>query len=47
MVVFLEVVKKMNTTPAGITISDSGIDLNKIDTKTEGIKQKYKALGKE
>ena len=34
-------------TPAGITISDSGIDLNKIDTKTEGIKQKYKTLGKE
>jgi hypothetical protein len=35
------------TRPAGLTISDSGIDLNKIDTKTEGIKQKYKALGKE
>ena len=34
-------------TPAGITISDSGIDLNKIDTKTEGIKKKYKALGQE
>ena len=35
------------TRPAGLTISDSGIDLNKIDTKTEGIKKKYKALGKE
>ena len=34
-------------TPAGITISDSGIDLNKIDTKTEGIKKKYKALGQD
>ena len=37
----------ITTNPAGLTISDSGIDLNKIDTKTEGIKQKYKALGKE
>ena len=34
-------------TPAGITISDSGVDLNKIDTKAEGIKKKYKALGQE
>jgi len=37
----------ITTNPAGITISDSGIDLNKIDTKTEGIKQKYKAFGKD
>jgi hypothetical protein len=37
----------ITTNPAGLTISDSGIDLNKIDTKTEGIKQKYKALGQE
>ena len=37
----------ITTNPAGITISDSGVDLNKIDTKAEGIKQKYKALGKE
>ena len=35
------------TRPAGLTISDSGIDLNKIDTKAEGIKQKYKAFGKD
>ena len=35
------------TRPAGLTISDSGVDLNKIDTKAEGIKQKYKALGKD
>jgi hypothetical protein len=37
----------ITTNPAGITISDSGIDLNKIDTKTEGIKKKYKALGQQ
>ena len=36
----------ITTNPAGITISDSGVDLNKIDTKAEGIKQKYKAFGK-
>jgi hypothetical protein len=35
------------TRPAGLTISDSGVDLNKIDTKAEGIKQKYKAFGKD
>ena len=35
------------TRPAGLTISNSGVDLNKIDTKAEGIKQKYKALGKD
>jgi hypothetical protein len=37
----------ITTNPAGLTISDSGIDLNKIDTKAEGIKQKYKAFGKD
>ena len=37
----------ITTNPAGITISDSGVDLNKIDTKAEGIKQKYKAFGKD
>jgi hypothetical protein len=37
----------ITTNPAGITISDSGVDLNKIDTKVEGIKQKYKAFGKD
>jgi hypothetical protein len=37
----------ITTNPAGLTISDSGIDLNKIDTKTEGIKKKYKALGQQ
>ena len=37
----------ITTNPAGITISNSGIDLNKIDTKAEGIKQKYKAFGKD
>jgi hypothetical protein len=35
------------TRPAGLTISDSGVDLNKIDTKAESIKQKYKAFGKD
>jgi hypothetical protein len=35
------------TRPVGLTISDSGVDLNKIDTKAEGIKQKYKAFGKD
>jgi hypothetical protein len=35
------------TRQAGLTISDSGVDLNKIDTKAEGIKQKYKAFGKD
>jgi hypothetical protein len=35
------------TRPAGLTISDSGVDLNKIDTKAEGIKQKYKTFGKD
>ena len=37
----------ITTNPAGLTISDSGVDLNKIDTKAEGIKQKYKAFGKD
>jgi hypothetical protein len=37
----------ITTNPTGITISDSGVDLNKIDTKAEGIKQKYKAFGKD
>jgi hypothetical protein len=37
----------ITTNPAGITISDSNVDLNKIDTKAEGIKQKYKAFGKD
>jgi len=37
----------ITTSPAGLTISDSGVDLNKIDTKAEGIKQKYKAFGKD
>jgi hypothetical protein len=37
----------ITTNPAGITISDSGVDLNKIDKKAEGIKQKYKAFGKD
>jgi hypothetical protein len=37
----------ITTNPAGITISDSGVDLNKIDTKAEDIKQKYKAFGKD
>ena len=37
----------ITTNPAGITISDSGVDLNKIDTKAEGIKQKYKTFGKD
>jgi len=37
----------ITTNPAGITISDSGVDLDKIDTKAEGIKQKYKAFGKD
>ena len=35
------------TRPAGLTISDSGVDLNKIDTKAEGIKKKYKAFGQD
>jgi hypothetical protein len=35
------------TRQAGLTISDSGVDLNKIDTKAEGIKQKYKTFGKD
>ena len=37
----------ITTNPAGITISDSNVDLDKIDTKAEGIKQKYKAFGKD
>jgi len=37
----------ITTNPTGITISDSNVDLNKIDTKAEGIKQKYKAFGKD
>lgn len=37
----------ITTSPAGLTISDSGVDLNKIDTKAEGIKQKYRALGQD
>jgi len=37
----------ITTSPTGLTISDSGVDLNKIDTKAEGIKQKYKAFGKD
>ena len=37
----------ITTKPTGLTISDSGVDLNKIDTKAEGIKQKYKALGQD
>ena len=37
----------ITTRPTGLTISDSGVDLNKIDTKAEGIKQKYKAFGKD
>lgn len=37
----------ITTKPAGLTISDSGVDLNKIDTKAEGIKQKYRALGQD
>jgi hypothetical protein len=37
----------ITTNPAGITISNSNVDLNKIDTKAEGIKQKYKAFGKD
>jgi hypothetical protein len=37
----------ITTNPTGITISDSGVDLNKIDTKAESIKQKYKAFGKD
>jgi hypothetical protein len=37
----------ITTRPTGLTISDSGVDLNKIDTKAEGIKQKYRALGQD
>ena len=37
----------ITTKPTGLTISDSGVDLNKIDTKAEGIKQKYRALGQD
>lgn len=37
----------ITTSPTGLTISDSGVDLNKIDTKAEGIKQKYRALGQD
>ena len=37
----------ITTRPTGLTISDSGVDLNKIDTKAEGIKQKYKTFGKD
>lgn len=37
----------ITTKPVGLTISDSGVDLNKIDTKAEGIKQKYRALGQD
>jgi len=37
----------ITTSPTGLTISDSGIDLNKINTKAESIKQKYKAFGKD
>jgi hypothetical protein len=37
----------ITTKPAVLTILDSGIDLNKIDTKAEGIKKKYKAFGQD